>query len=1442
MVMENINVREQQNHYDVGIFGVWSGCNYGSIATYYALNQVISSMGKTVLMIDKPILSDSDVELKETHARRFGREHYNISKQYRLEQMHLLNNICDAFMIGSDQVWNYGISKNFGKAFYLDFAGEEKKKIAYAVSFGHGTDFAPVDERKVIAEYMSYFDGIGTREADGVRLCRDCYGIKAEQVLDPVFVADPQIYDSLIEKSLYKEEEPFIAAYILDPTPEKTEAILHLQKKFGGIKVINLLDGLPWLFEKNKKLTNLPNCIENVQVEDWLYYLKNAQFVLTDSCHGASFALIFKKNFIAITNRHRGFSRFVSLSQLFRFEDHLITDPKAILNNPDLLTPINYGLVDDIMDLERRRCNKWLADVLEQPKKGEEDLKKQNIIGEISTVTTHIIEKPKNGVCDEKTVLKVVGGKNCSGCGACESICPKGAITLVKNSEGFLVPSVNRNKCVTCGLCLKKCTSENPLYKNNAVPKCYAMMASDEIRKISSSGGMFTVAAEYVLNQGGYVCGAAYNKDYTVEHIIINDKSELGRLRGSKYMQSYSSGIFPRVKELLREGKIVLFTGMPCQVAGLYSYLGIEYENLYTIDLLCHGITSSKVFEKYHKEVLEGKELARLEFKEKEPWGWHAGVNAYFSDGTKYSRPLETDMYFIAYLKSLAKNTICGKCVSNKLPRQGDLTIGDFWGIANYDKEVYDKKGTSVVLVNNQKAVDFFEKLKPMMTKVKEEPLAVAVKGNRIIEGPYRLHKNREQFFSHFDKLDFSSLTQGCYYNKLYQYEKIELLKTLSEELHDYYYLAKAAVEYSQGRKIVTWIQSEKFQKVLKECFDKEIAFFIAKSASRINNQTIFPMSKISGRSSEFYIVGVDPSYNAELYKLLNNYGYKEIKDFIFRMPKPIVVEGYDCSKDRYVDAYGNTIEGYKGILGKVVFRGGNNHIILGDKISGIQNLSFDLTANTHIEIGDENRFNAENRFVSKGYEGKSRIIIRNNCRFTDALYRLYNSEYTSSILINDSCTFESNIEFHANSGKKIVIGRDCMFSHDIDLWAGDGHSVFDVVTGKNVNSVYANQETYRNMIVIGEHVWVSKGSFIMHGTNVGNGSIIGAKSVVKGVFSNNCTISGNPACMVKQNSAWSRDMVTENHERCGKREYYALTSPAKAPIAGLKVLVIGGTRFMGIQLVKKLIALGNDVTIATRGKKQDTFGTDISRVVMDVSDRESVALVLAGKSFDVVFDNLAYCSNYVDNVLSVVKCKKYVQLSSVETYLEKKKDLKESDFNPLKNPMKWVDTSAGYVVGKRQAEDALYQRYGNLHGITVRIPYVTKTDRLYYYCSHIINQKPMSIDDRSRGFTFVRDSEVGSFLAWIANQPYSGPINLASEGMVTIDEIIRYIEKKTNQCAIIDVLNGDKSPFHEFNETTFSMNMDLSKSLGYHTSKIDEWFWVLLDEYINRALREKSL
>lgn len=139
--------------------------------------------------------------------------------------------------------------------------------------------------------------------------------------------------------------------------------------------------------------------------------------------------------------------------------------------------------------------------------------------------------------------------------------------------------------------------SIHPFYKNEQ-PEYYAMMAEDVVRETSSSGGMFSVAAEYILDQGGYVCGAAFRGDFSVKHLVIDNMSQINQLRGSKYIQSDSGNIFLRIKQLLEKDNIVLFTGMPCQVAGLYAYLGKPYEKLYTIDILCHGIMSYKVFEK----------------------------------------------------------------------------------------------------------------------------------------------------------------------------------------------------------------------------------------------------------------------------------------------------------------------------------------------------------------------------------------------------------------------------------------------------------------------------------------------------------------------------------------------------------------------------------------------------------------------------------------------------------------------------------------------------------------------------------------------------------------------------------------------------------------------------------------------------------------------------
>lgn len=206
--------------------------------------------------------------------------------------------------------------------------------------------------------------------------------------------------------------------------------------------------------------------------------------------------------------------------------------------------------------------------------------------------------------------------KECSGCGACFSICPKNVITLIPNVEGFLFPVVDSEKCINCNLCAKVCPVNNIDTSNSKTPEAFAVQANDEIRLKSSSGGVFTVLASYIFKQGGYVCGAAFDDSGKICHQVIYQENDLRLLQGSKYVQSAIGNTYKEVKNLLCSGKLVLFTGTPCQVAGLKSFLGKNYDNLITADLICHGVPSPKVFQKYIAELVPQMKFLRRLFSE----------------------------------------------------------------------------------------------------------------------------------------------------------------------------------------------------------------------------------------------------------------------------------------------------------------------------------------------------------------------------------------------------------------------------------------------------------------------------------------------------------------------------------------------------------------------------------------------------------------------------------------------------------------------------------------------------------------------------------------------------------------------------------------------------------------------------------------------------------
>lgn len=353
------------------------------------------------------------------------------------------------------------------------------------------------------------------------------------------------------------------------------------------------------------------------------------------------------------------------------------------------------------------------------------------------------------------STIEQVGKDICTGCGACRSICPVNAIEMKPDSEGFLCPEINKDVCVNCGLCYNKCPAVNEdVYLNNAQPQVFAAYASDEIRMKSSSGGMFTVLAEHVIDMGGYVAGVRWDEKFKAVFDITDNKDDLAAMRGSKYVQSNTGSVYRRIKQLLEEGKPVLFTGVPCQAAGLRHFLGKDYDNLYTVDILCHGSPSPKSFEAFLKcavNSIEGNDdisqIESIEFRNKERHGWGHSLLIKLKNGMEYDKTRNATNWYESFLNILNCRRVCGQCRYNKLPRQGDITLGDFWGIEKIMPDSGYQNGASVVTINNEKGQRLFDSISDKLAFKCESNIDDAKRSNWNLVGSSKAHQFRGDFF-----------------------------------------------------------------------------------------------------------------------------------------------------------------------------------------------------------------------------------------------------------------------------------------------------------------------------------------------------------------------------------------------------------------------------------------------------------------------------------------------------------------------------------------------------------------------------------------------------------------------------------------------------------------------------------------------------------------------
>lgn len=308
----------------------------------------------------------------------------------------------------------------------------------------------------------------------------------------------------------------------------------------------------------------------------------------------------------------------------------------------------------------------------------------------------------------------------CTGCTACTSICPNKSIVMKTDEYGFLYPQIGTS-CLQCGLCETVC----PIM-NHEMPiqdmLVYAAYALDErIREQSSSGGILSIIANNIIDQGGCVYGAAYGEDFTVQHICVDDKKDLLLIRGSKYAQSNLGNSFTEIKKFLDDGRKVLFTGTPCQVAGLKKYLKKDYENLILIDFVCHSVPSPLIWRKYisYRAKIDngGKLPCEINLRSKKTgWSmWKYSVSYKYSSGKRYSRKSGDDLYMKLFLEGYIDRPSCEKCVFKGFNRVSDITLGDFWGIWNIVPDMDDNKGTSLLLTHSFKGRQLLCNISPLI-------------------------------------------------------------------------------------------------------------------------------------------------------------------------------------------------------------------------------------------------------------------------------------------------------------------------------------------------------------------------------------------------------------------------------------------------------------------------------------------------------------------------------------------------------------------------------------------------------------------------------------------------------------------------------------------------------------------------------------------------------
>lgn len=734
----------------IGIITFHQAINYGAVLQAYALKEVCGELGYEAHIVNyaandnvekpQPIHQFMASSNKKTAVFKLVRNlmsypgdqkrwrlFYQFRKEFLAESVlctckeEIIQLGYDVYIAGSDQIWNYKITENrFDPVFFAEM-NTNAEQVIYAAS-SQDTPF-PLDmELKFKAMLGEMPPAVGIREKKLADYVCKLTGVQYPVVLDPTLLAGRRILEKIPETDIPKK--PYILIYQIDSNPASDISVKTLEKRFKCDVYTMTVPRLGSIH--GRKGVAGP--------EKFLSLLKGAEFLVTNSFHGSAISLLFEKQFYVYEN-----------GGVMTRIDGLLSQMGLLGRKIKMSTDIDQT---DIIDYSR--INAQL-----------DELRNDSMQFLMNAIEGKITEKKPAKAYESNSVLPMNkrAKKDCCGCSACADACPVKAIEMSTDEEGFLYPCINQDLCIHCGKCDKVCGFV-PVAKRPApyeLPKAYGVKHLDDSVRISSrSGAAFIAFSDIILQRGGVVYGAVMQEDFSVRHVRATDRRQRDRMKKAKYVQSTTIQIYPQVEHDLKEGKAVLFSGTPCQVAGLHAYLKemkTDESKLYCCDLVCHGVPSPAIWNDYINYIQNKykKKIVEANFRDKE-FGWDSHCESFILEGCP--KKVVSRDYTDLFYDHIMFRPSCHNCQFANVYRPGDLTLADFWGIEKNDASFNDNRGVSLVLVSTEKGMKLFEQAKQdfewFECKIENCIQPTLVK-------PSSMSPRREAFWKDYTKMEFAS-------------------------------------------------------------------------------------------------------------------------------------------------------------------------------------------------------------------------------------------------------------------------------------------------------------------------------------------------------------------------------------------------------------------------------------------------------------------------------------------------------------------------------------------------------------------------------------------------------------------------------------------------------------------------------------------------------------